>query len=164
MLLATGYCVRRSRLLPSALVVLAALAPARAVEIRGARPVPAVLAAESPVVVHGTVVDTRSEWNETRDFIWTFVTLHVADAVKGSVPAGGAIEIRIPNGVVDGVRQRSSNEVHFTPGEEVVVFLAPDVYRGRPGFVLPRLADGKRLVRDGAVDGVRLGAFLGELR
>jgi hypothetical protein len=109
-------------------------------------------------------VAARSEWSESRDFIWTFVTLTVAGSTKGPARAGHTIEIRIPNGEVDGIRQQSSNEVRFTPGEEVVVFLAPDVYRGRPGFVLPRQAEGKRVVRDGAVDGVPLATFLGALR
>jgi hypothetical protein len=140
------------------------MAAARAIELRGARPTPAALAAESPVIVHGTVAATRSEWNETRDFIWTFVTLNVADAKKGAALAGRTIEIRIPNGEVDGITQESSNGVRFAPGEEVVVFLAPDVYRGRAGYVLPRLAEGKRVVRDGAVDGVPLATFLGDLK
>jgi hypothetical protein len=156
--------MHRERLLPAALLTLAALAPAGAVELRSARPTPAALAAESPVIVHGTVAATRSEWNESRDFIWTFVTLNVAGSTKGAARAGQAIEIRIPNGEVDGIRQRSSNQVVFDPGEEVVVFLAPDVYRGRPGFVLPRLGEGKRVVRDGTVDGVPLATFLGALR
>jgi hypothetical protein len=146
------------------LLGLAAVAPAWGIELRGGRPTSAALATESAVVVHGTVVATRSEWNEARDFIWSFVTLDVADAVKGAARVGRSIEIRIPNGEVDGVRQRSSNEVSFAPGEEVVVFLVPDVYRGRAGYVMPRMVDGKRVVRDGAVDGRPLADFLGELK
>lgn len=156
--------MRHTPLLPAVLVALATVAPGWALELRGTRPSTPALAAESPLVVHGTVVATRSEWNETRDFIWTFVTLAVTDSVKGAALAGRSIEIRIPNGIVDGIWQRSSNEVRFTPGEEVVVFLAPGVYRGKADWVLPRMAEGKRLVRDGAVDGTPLAAFLGELK
>jgi hypothetical protein len=60
--------MRHTRVLSGILLALVAIAPARAIDLRRARPTPTALAAESPVIVHGTMVGTRSEWNETRDF------------------------------------------------------------------------------------------------
>ena len=80
---------------------------------------------ESDVIVVGSVGALKSEWNSDRSRIQTLVTIHVDEAVKGSVQ-GGSLTVVIPGGEVDGVGEWYSHSVRFQDTEEVVVFAKKD--------------------------------------
>jgi hypothetical protein len=97
------------------------------------------LTAVSSAVVHGTVVDTQSRWNETRSLIVTDVRIRVADMVKGS-PAG-EITVTQLGGEVGKLKTEVPGAADFRAGEETVLFLAEDGRGG--GLVVAGLSQGR---------------------
>lgn len=85
----------------------------------------ATVVAESTTIVHGRVVDVRSDrWGPLRS-IESLVTVTVVEAVKGT--AATTVTFRIPGGRVGRYRRVVVGAPEFEPGDEVVLFL-----KGRP--------------------------------
>ena len=82
------------------------------------------MAAISPVLVHGTVVSATSRWNPDRTLIVTEVRMRVETALKGRAP--GEIIFTQPGGAVGKLQVDVPGASAFRPGEEAVLFLAPD--------------------------------------
>ena len=106
------------------------------------------LTAVSSAVVHGTVVDTQSRWNETGSLIVTDVRIRVADMIKGS-PAG-EITVTQLGGEVGKLKTEVPGAAAFRAGEETVLFLAED---GRGGLVVAGLSQGRFDVMEDARTG-----------
>lgn len=81
------------------------------------------MAAQSPSIVHGTVVSTESKWNEERSLILTDVRIRVLDTVKGETAT--EVVVQQPGGVVGNIKVDVPGMSIFRPGDEVVLFLAP---------------------------------------
>ena len=79
----------------------------------------------SSLIVHGRVIDVRSELVGPRRTIESFVTVQVIEALKG-VP-GDTVTFRVPNGQVGRYRRVMVGAPEFERGDEVVIFLS-----GRP--------------------------------
>ncbi|MCB9547113.1 MAG: hypothetical protein H6706_14870 [Myxococcales bacterium] len=79
---------------------------------------------KADVIVHGTVVEQSTAWNETRTRIYTVTTVEVKDRVKGQGET--RIRIRQLGGTVDGITQSIVGNARMAKGEEVVLFLTRD--------------------------------------
>lgn len=82
------------------------------------------LLASSNAVVQGTVLDTRSSWNEDRTIIFTEARIEVQDLLAGSAPA--VVTVRTPGGEVGNYRVEAAGFPTFSAGEQVLVFLSND--------------------------------------
>jgi hypothetical protein len=76
---------------------------------------------DSQLVVHGRVIDVRSQQTTDRRSIETVVTMSVTEALKGR--PGGDVTFRMPGGEVGRYRRVMVGVPRFAPGDEVVVFL-----------------------------------------
>jgi hypothetical protein len=85
----------------------------------------AEMVAGSPVIVHGTVVDVRSQAMAGRGSIESIVTVAVVTPISG--PAAARVAFRVPNGQVGRYRRITVGAPEFNEGDEVILFL-----RGRP--------------------------------
>jgi hypothetical protein len=79
----------------------------------------------SQLIVHGRVIDVRSEMPAGRRSIHSFVTVAVDQALKGS--AGATVTFRVPQGQVGRYRRIIVGAPEFAVGEQILVFLT-----GRP--------------------------------
>ncbi|MGA2483669.1 MAG: hypothetical protein ABSF92_11205 [Candidatus Acidiferrales bacterium] len=79
------------------------------------------LAARADSVVRARCLSTESRWENGE--IWTFSDFEVLDAPKGLV--GGLITVRGLGGRADGFVSTVEAVPHFSPGEEVYLFLLP---------------------------------------
>ena len=73
-------------------------------------------------IVIGTVENMESRWNDSQDYIYTYLTLSVDEYLKNPMDET-ELTIQIPGGVVDDIEQRVSDTPEFQPGEHVVLFL-----------------------------------------
>ncbi|MBI2827814.1 MAG: hypothetical protein HYX77_00905 [Acidobacteria bacterium] len=80
---------------------------------------------EAGIIVHGRVVDVRSDATGPRRVIESFVTVVVLESLKGA--PGTSVTFRVPNGQVGRYRRILVGAPEFAEGDEVVVFLT-----GRP--------------------------------
>ena len=79
------------------------------------------LVATAPVILHGQVVDVRGGWVDGRRSVETFVTIAVADYLKGNL--GESVTIRVPGGQIGRYRTVFVGAPSFQEGDEVVLFL-----------------------------------------
>jgi len=117
----------------------------------------------SQLVVHGRVIDVRSQQTGDRRSIETIVTLAVTDALKGR--PGADVTFRLPGGEVGRYRRLMVGVPRFTAGDEVVVFLRgrtpvlPTVFGLSQGlFRVARGADGRALVAPAPLSAPATGA------
>lgn len=89
------------------------------------------LAKKSETIVRATVEDQSARWDAGHKEIYTFITLHVLDAVKGA-KGENTITIRQLGGTVDNVVSTVPGMPNFKKGEEVVVFLSNKDSAGYP--------------------------------
>jgi len=82
------------------------------------------LTAESQTVVHGTVVASRTEWDENRRMIYTIYTIAPMEYMKGNL--GPAFELREPGGELDGIGMSVAGVPQFSAGQEAVLFVWTD--------------------------------------
>jgi hypothetical protein len=141
----------------------------------------AEMVAQSQLIVHGTVVDVRSQMTGGRRTIESLVTVSVLDSYKGGQER--TLVFRVPGGQVGRYRRVMVGAPDFADGDEVVLFLrgrAPSlpmvfglnqgVYRvsrsGGRGMVTPVITDGPgRVVRgDPARRPLALDAFARAVR
>ena len=73
-------------------------------------------------IVIGTVENMESRWNDSQDYIYTYLTLSVDEYLKNPLEET-ELTIQIPGGVVDDIEQRVSDTPEFQSGEHVVLFL-----------------------------------------
>ena len=76
----------------------------------------------SQLIVHGRVVDVRSQVTDGRRSIESLITVAVIESFKGST--GREVIFRMPNGEVGRYRHVVVGVPEFEPGQEVVLFLA----------------------------------------
>jgi hypothetical protein len=76
---------------------------------------------ESTAVFYGKCIGKRSEWNENRSIIYTYVTIAPEEYIKGNL--GSQAVIAVPGGRVDDIIYEVSEMPVFTEGEEVVAFI-----------------------------------------
>lgn len=75
----------------------------------------------APVILHGQVVEVKGGWSEGRRAVVTFVTVAVADYLKGEL--GPTVTVRVPGGQLGRYRTIFVGAPEFQKGEEVVLFL-----------------------------------------
>jgi len=75
----------------------------------------------APVIVHGHVVDVRTEWVDGRRAIETFVTVQADEYLKGNL--GETLTVRVPGGQMGRYRTVFVGAPEFRDGDEVVLFL-----------------------------------------
>ena len=103
------------------------------------------LTQKSDVVVLGAVVGQESKWSPDHQLIYTFVRIHVEDALKGT--SDREILVRRPGGTVGEIGQRVQGSAEFTLGERVLVFLSL-LPTARPLFQLTGMAQGKLTLQE----------------
>ncbi len=79
------------------------------------------LTKESTAVLYGKCSKIKSEWNENRSIIYTYVTIQAEEYIKGNL--GTEAVIAVPGGRVDNIIYEVSEMPFFTEGEEVVAFI-----------------------------------------
>src|SRR6476660_7051797 len=79
------------------------------------------LVVTSPVIVHGQVVDVRSDWVDGRRSVETFVTVEAAEYFKGNL--GERVTLRVPGGQLGRYRTVFIGAPELHDGDEVVLFL-----------------------------------------
>ncbi len=98
------------------------------------------LTQRTPVIVHGSVQRTVTNWTVDHRGIWTWTEISVREALKGEVKA--TVLVKQPGGKMGALTQSVSGAATFEAGEEVLLFLEPAV--DEPGaFVLMGLSAGK---------------------
>lgn len=79
------------------------------------------LTKESTAVLYGKCSKIKSEWNETKDIIYTYVTVVPEEYLKGNL--GSEAVIAVPGGKVGDIIYEVSEMPVFTEGEEVFAFV-----------------------------------------
>jgi hypothetical protein len=109
----------------------------------------------SAFVVHGRVVDVRSDTASDRRGIVTYVTIDVAEPLKGA--PGETLTFLVPGGQVGRYERVVVGAPRFDRGDEVVLFLAargpsiPYVFGLSQGVYRVSRANGRALVTRPAV-------------
>lgn len=105
----------------------------------------------SKEIAHGRVVDVRGDLTDDRRSIVTYVTIEVAEHLKGSL--GQSITFRVPGGQVGRYRRIIVGAPQFERGDEVIVFLTsrgpsfPYLFGLSQGvYRVARRADGRAIV------------------
>ena len=75
----------------------------------------------APVIVHGRVVDVRSDWVDGRRSVETFVTVEAEEYLKGNL--GERLTVKVPGGQLGRYRTVFIGAPEFQDGDEVVLFL-----------------------------------------
>jgi len=81
-----------------------------------------VMARESELIVHGTVVDVRAVTAGPKRTIESLITVQVANTIKGA--AGEQTVFRVPGGQIGRYRRVMVGAPGFSRGDEVIVFLS----------------------------------------
>ncbi len=102
-------------------------------------------------IVRGKVTDMRSEWDPERRFIWTLVTISVSKCIKGDTLPGQEIILKIPGGVVGQIGQLTEDTPIFKRGEDVLLFINPEVYRCKKVFRVTGNFQGKHTIKNNIV-------------
>jgi hypothetical protein len=79
------------------------------------------LVTTAPVIVHGQVVDVRSDWVDGRRSVETFVTVAATEYLKGNL--GERLTFRVPGGQLGRYRTIFVGAPVFQEGDEVILFL-----------------------------------------
>ena len=111
-------------------LALASYGPARATQVQ-ALTLPE-LVRRSATIVHGTVQETHTAWEDGRARLYTYVTVSPLELIKGNSPAGRAITFRQLGGR-DGDRiVYVPGTPRFSPKQEVLLFLTGNDAAGYP--------------------------------
>lgn len=152
---------RIAAFIPAIALALAAWPVARATTVQALSL--SEMVRRSPRIVHGTVVETHSQWEEGGSLIYTYVTLAPKEMLKGKRQDGEAtVTFRQIGGVVGDKAVYVPGTPRFSPKQEVLVFLTGSdrggysqvmgIFQGafRPGMV----ADGRRRVEGVSPDAI----------
>ncbi len=82
------------------------------------------LVTEARVIVVGRVTGTDAQWTDGRRNIETLVTIDAEQYLKGDM--GRSLTIRVPGGQVGPYLSLMPGAPRFSPGDQVVLFLAGD--------------------------------------
>lgn len=93
----------------------------------------ASLGASSPLVVTGRVAAIESRWDPSANAIYTYITVTVAERLKGQL-AEPEVVIKQLGGQVGDIGLRVGEQATYSVGEDVLVFLA---VRPRDGTLYP---------------------------
>jgi len=116
------------------------------------------LTERSTAVLYGKCSKVKSEWNDRKDLIFTYVTVVPEEYVKGNL--GSEAVITIPGGQVDDIRYEVSEMPLFVEGEEIVAFiwtnpagkhLITGGYQGKMK-IEKDIKTGKRMVQDAGAE------------
>ncbi len=88
------------------------------------------LGQEANSIVTGKVVALESRWDMDDGLINTYVTVRVREHLKGA-PTTSEVVIRVPGGEVEDLGLYVSEAPWFEPGEDVFVFLSPELKGAR---------------------------------
>ncbi len=77
---------------------------------------------KSESIVTGEVVRSWAAWDPAHQYIWTHTEIRVSSVTKG--PAMSTLVVSEPGGIVDGRGLRVEGAVRYTPGEQVLLFVA----------------------------------------
>lgn len=122
---------------------------------------------EAEAIVLGRVTGTRSAFDPSGKWILTTATIAVDKSLKGS--AGGTIEVTVPGGAVDGIRQETVGVPSFREGDERVLFVRQDrvgptvLYLDQGNYEVVRDSSGRRTVSPAASDLVLLDSQTGKI-
>lgn len=83
------------------------------------------LTESSEIIIIGKVSNTESEWNESRDRIFTKVKIDAEEFIKGN-NGTGEITITVPGGEIGDVGELYSDIPTFKNDEEVLLFVKKD--------------------------------------
>ena len=75
----------------------------------------------SSAVFYGKCKKIKSEWNENRSAIYTYITIAPEEYIKGNL--GSEAVVAVPGGRVDDMLYEVSETPFFTDNEEVVAFV-----------------------------------------
>ena len=84
----------------------------------------AELTAQASDIIRGDVTAIESYWNESETFIFTGVTLKVAQIFKGELTIPSEITVEIPGGKVGDIGLGVEHAPHFETGQQVILFLS----------------------------------------
>jgi hypothetical protein len=123
------------------------------------------LTKQAQAIIRGKVTDMRSEWGPERRFIWTLVTISVSRCIKGDTRPGQEVVLKIPGGVVGPIGQLTEDTPIFKKGEDVLLFMNPEVYRGKKVFRVTGNFQGKHTIKNNMVieKKIPLATFLGQI-
>lgn len=119
---------------------------------------------DSPVIVHGRVGPTYTDWGHESDGgkrIYTYWELEIVEVLKGSVDgAQGVLRMREMGGEKDGMGMQVPGSAQFNTGEDVVVFLSDKNSEGSYdvwGLMMGKLnvqknGDGKEILSGPAIN------------
>lgn len=79
------------------------------------------LTEQSTAVFYGKCSKIKSEWNENKSIIYTYVTVVPEEYIKGNL--GAEAVISVPGGRVDDIIYEVSEMPVFVEGEDVVAFI-----------------------------------------
>jgi hypothetical protein len=115
----------------------------------------------SSTIVHGRVVDVRSDWVDGRRAIDTFLTVEADEYFKGG--PGETVVVRVPGGQLGRYRTIFVGAPDFQRGDEVVLFLRGNPAQGafivglsQGAFRVARDPSGRRIVTSPVVMGKSL--------
>ncbi len=80
------------------------------------------LTERSTTVLYGKCSKVKSEWNDKKDIIFTYVTVVPEEYIKGNL--GSEAVITVPGGQVGDILYEVSEMPVFIEGEEVVAFIS----------------------------------------
>jgi hypothetical protein len=123
------------------------------------------LTKQAQAIVRGKVKDMKSEWDPERRFIWTLVTITVSKHIKGDSLAGREVIVKIPGGVVGNIGQVTEDTPIFKKGEEVLLFINPEIYKGEKVFRVTGKFQGKHTIKDNMLIEKKMpvATFLGQI-
>jgi hypothetical protein len=122
----------------------------------------AQLGQEAQSIIIGRVVSMESRLDSDDGLIYTYVTVRVREHIKGK-PTTSDVVIRVPGGEVADMGLAVSDAPWFEPGDDVLVFLAPEL-KGAHSVV--GWYQGKLTIKDGKVEefGLPLGEVLSYIK
>lgn len=119
---------------------------------------PKDLTERSTVVLYGKCSKVKSEWNDKKDIIYTYVTVVPEEYIKGNL--GSEAVITVPGGQVGDILYEVSEMPVFVEGEEVVAFVSTNPagknlitggYQGKMKIEKDKKT-GKRIVQDAGAE------------
>ena len=129
------------------------------------------LVRKSSTIIHGTVTEKKSRWNQDHSLIVTEIHVKVTESLRG--PKQPDLMVVQPGGKVGKLRVDVDGAVSFVPGQEVVLFLNPGPEGGltpvglsRGSFVIETEArsNRKRVMNAASAGSFDLGTFLEDIR
>jgi hypothetical protein len=124
------------------------------------------LTSTAEAIVRGTVKDMKSEWDEERKFIWTLVTISVSKSIKGDRLEQQDIIVKIPGGIVGEIGQQTDDAPIFNKGEDVLLFLKSNIYKGQKVFHVRGNFQGKHTIKDNIIieKKIPIDTFIGQIK